>query len=76
MITKKKKTTTHNDLNTWFQGLQSNGRAGDETPAPDRDDTGVQVRYLLDDLQAHGALAGHNVWMVIAGRGGCVSWVV
>lgn len=38
-------------------------------PTPsDRDDTGVEVRHLLHNLQPHRPLAGQNVGVIVPGQ--------
>ena len=48
------------------QGLDGDGSAGNEPAATHRDDDGVHVVHLVEDLEAHGALARQDVGVVVA----------
>ena len=48
------------------EGFDGQGDAGDESAAADGDDDGVDVLDLFDDLEAHGALSGDDVRVVVA----------
>jgi hypothetical protein len=58
----------HNDFDVGVEGLDGKGDASDQTAAANWNDNGVDVRHLLHHFQSQGALAGHYVWVVIAGK--------
>lgn len=57
---------THNDFDVWVERLDSQSHAGDEAAAPHRDHHGINVGHLLHNLQAHRALPGDDLWVVVS----------
>ena len=55
---------THDDLDRRLHRLEGNGTSGQKSSSASRDDDGIDVRNLLQDLKAGGTLAGEDVGMV------------
>ena len=55
---------TNNDFDRRLHGLESHGATSQEAAAAGRDDDGVDVRNLLQNLKSGGSLTGDDVRMI------------